>query len=69
MLIIEINFTKEYIYMTIHEIEIEDKVLMLEAELMRMDELEERVYFLENMLKALRDIIDHGFERHYPSAI
>jgi len=55
--------------MTIHEIEIEDKILMLEAELMRMDELEERVYFLENMLKALRDIIDHGFERHYPLSI
>lgn len=47
--------------------ELMDRVLMLEGEMCRIDELEEKIAFLENMLRAMRDLMDHGFDRHYPA--
>jgi|TARA_Y100000114_G_C11473904_1_gene192069 hypothetical protein len=49
------------------EMELMDRILMLEGEMCRIDELEEKVAFLENMLRAMRDLMDHGFDRHYPA--
>jgi hypothetical protein len=44
-------------------IDMEDRILSLEAELLRMEELEERIRVLESILCAFKDTVEYGMQQ------
>jgi len=44
-------------------IDMEDRILSLEAELLRIEELEERIRVLESILCAFKDTVEYGMQQ------
>ena len=44
-------------------IDMEDRILSLEAELLRLEELEERIRVLESILCAFKDTVEYGMQQ------